>query len=364
MDGEAAPREKRYWVYILRCADGTLYTGITNDVPRRLAAHNSGRGAKYTRGRGPVELVYREACGEKSAALRREAAIKKYRRAEKEALITDYAERRSRMKKAAFIGTGNMGAPLIQAACRAVGAEQVVVANRTRAKAEALAAELGCAVAEDNRVAAAQAEYVFLCVKPQMMEGVLSELVPALGDGQAVVSIAAGLTCETLRGWLAGAQGRPALLRVMPNTPAAIGRGMLALCAEAGTAEERLAGVEALLAPAGRVERIAEGQMDAFSAVAGCGPAFVYPFIEALADGAVQTGVPRGLAMRLAAKAVLGSAAMVLETGKHPGALKDAVCSPGGSTIMGVAVLEQHGFRGAVARAVVQSTEKNCALGK
>ena len=139
-------------------------------------------------------MVYREACPDRGAALRREAAIKKYRRAEKEALISDYAERRSRMKKAAFIGTGNMGAPLIQAACRAVGAEQVVIANRTRAKAEALAAELGCAVAQDNRAAAAQAEYIVLCVKPQMMEGVLSELAPALGEGQAVVSIAAGLT--------------------------------------------------------------------------------------------------------------------------------------------------------------------------
>ena len=191
----------------------------------------------------------------------------------------------------------------------------VVIANRTRAKAEALAAELGCAVAQDNRAAAAQAEYVFLCVKPQMMEGVLSELVPALGDGQAVVSIAAGLTCETLRGWLAGAQGRPALLRVMPNTPAAIGRGMLALCAEAGTAEERLAGVEALLAPAGRVERIAEGQMDAFSAVAGCGPAFVYPFIEALADGGVKVGLPRGQAVTYAAQMVLGAAAMAAQYG-------------------------------------------------
>ena len=262
------------------------------------------------------------------------------------------------MKKAAFIGTGNMGAPLIQAACRAVGAEQVVVANRTRAKAEALAAELGCAVAEDNRAAAAQAEYIVLCVKPQMMEGVLSELVPALGDGQAVVSIAAGLT------WLAGAQGRPALLRVMPNTPAAIGRGMLALCAEAGTAEERLAGVEALLAPAGRVERIAEGQMDAFSAVAGCGPAFVYPFIEALADGGVKVGLPRGQAMTYAAQMVLGAAAMVLESGKHPGQLKDEVCSPGGSTIAGVAALEERGFRSAAIQAVEAAFRRNQELGK
>ena len=132
-----------WWVYILRCGDGTLYTGTAADVERRLAAHRRGRGAKYTRGRGPLAVVYREACPDRGAALRREAAIKKYRRAEKEALISDYAERRSRMKKAAFIGTGNIVAPLIQAACRAVGAEQVVVANRTRAKAEALAAELG-----------------------------------------------------------------------------------------------------------------------------------------------------------------------------------------------------------------------------
>ena len=335
-----------WWVYILRCGDGTLYTGTAADVERRLAAHRRGRGAKYTRGRGPLAVVYREACPDRGAALRREAAIKKYRRAEKEALISDYAERRSRMKKAAFIGTGNMGAPLIQAACRAVGAE-----------------ELGCAVAQDNRAAAAQAEYIVLCVKPQMMEGVLSELAPALGEGQAVVSIAAGLTCGTLRGWLAGAQGRPALLRVMPNTPAAIGKGMLALCAEAG-AEEYLAGVEDLLAPAGRVERIAEGQMDAFSAVAGCGPAFVYPFIEALADGGVKVGLPRGQAVTYAAQMVLGAAAMVLESGKHPGQLKDEVCSPGGSTIAGVAALEERGFRSAAIQAVEAAFRRNQELGK
>ena len=315
-----------WWVYILRCGDGTLYTGTAADVERRLAAHRRGRGAKYTRGRGPLAVVYREACPDRGAALRREAAIKKYR--------------------------------------RAVGAEQVVIANRTRAKAEALAAELGCAVAQDNRAAAAQAEYIVLCVKPQMMEGVLSELAPALGEGQAVVSIAAGLTCGTLRGWLAGAQGRPALLRVMPNTPAAIGKGMLALCAEAGTAEEYLAGVEDLLAPAGRVERIAEGQMDAFSAVAGCGPAFVYPFIEALADGGVKVGLPRGQAVTYAAQMVLGAAAMVLESGKLPGQLKDEVCSPGGSTIAGVAALEERGFRSAAIQAVEAAFRRNQELGK
>lgn len=150
----------------------------------------------------------------------------------------------------------------------------------------------------------------------------------------------------------------------MPNTPAAIGKGMLALCAEAGTAEEYLAGVEDLLAPAGRVERIAEGQMDAFSAVAGCGPAFVYPFIEALADGGVKVGLPRGQAVTYAAQMVLGAAAMVLESGKHPGQLKDEVCSPGGSTIAGVAALEERGFRSAAIQAVEAAFRRNQELGK
>ena len=353
-----------WWVYLLRCGDGTLYTGSTGDVDRRAAAHASGRGAKYTRGRGPVEVVYREECPDKGAALRREAAIKKLRRSEKLKIIAEYAERRRNMKRAAFIGTGNMGAPLVRAACAALGPEQVVVANRTRAKADQLAAELGCGAAEDNRSAAAQAEVVFLCVKPQMLRGVAEELAPALGAGQTVVSIAAGLTLGTIRGWLAGAAGAPALVRVMPNTPAAIGRGMLALTAEEGTPEVRIRAVEAMLAPAGRVERIAEGQMDAFSAVAGCGPAFVYPFIEALADGGVLVGLPRGQAMTYAAQMVLGAAAMVLESGKHPGQLKDEVCSPGGSTIAGVAALERNGFRSAAIQAVEAAYHRNEELGR
>ena len=262
-----------------------------------------------------------------------------------------------------FLGCGNMGGAIARAVCKATDPQNVWLANRTAAKAEALAAELGCNTTINDEVAG-RCDLIFLAVKPQMMEGVPSELAPALGEGQAVVSIAAGLTCGTLRGWLAGAQGRPALLRVMPNTPAAIGKGMLALCAEAGTAEEYLAGVEDLLAPAGRVERIAEGQMDAFSAVAGCGPAFVYPFIEALADGGVKVGLPRGQAVTYAAQMVLGAAAMVLESGKHPGQLKDEVCSPGGSTIAGVAALEERGFRSAAIQAVEAAFRRNQELGK
>ena len=179
-----------------------------------------------------------------------------------------------------------------------------------------------------------------------------------------LVSIAAGVTISSLRGWLAGLVWDVPILRVMPNTCAAIGKGMLALTDGGAGAEEALAGAEAILAGAGRVERMAEGLMDQFTAVAGCGPAYVYLLIEALADGGVMAGLPRAQAQTYAAQTVLGAAAMVLETGKHPGQLKDEVCSPGGSTIVGVAALEAGGFRTAAIRAVQAAFEKNQELGK
>ncbi len=354
-----------YWVYILRCADGSLYTGTAADVDKRAAVHNRGKGAKYTRSRLPVEVVYREGCPDKGAALRREYAIKQLRRQDKLALIADYQGKLgSCMKKAAFIGAGNMGGALIQAACEALGPEQVVITDHAYAKAEELAGKLGCTAVQDNGEALRQAEYVFLCVKPQVMEGVVKALVPALREkpDTVLVTIAAGIQIATLRGWLGDCS--PAILRIMPNTPAAIGMGMLALTGEPEAKEEHYQAVEAILAKAGRVERLTEGQIDAFSAVAGCGPAFVYPFIEALADGAVKVGLPRQQAMVYAAQMVLGSAAMVLESGKHPGQLKDEVCSPGGSTIAGVAALEARAFRSAAIEAVEAAYRKTVDLGK
>lgn len=264
------------------------------------------------------------------------------------------------MKKAAFIGTGNMGAALLRSACKALGSDQVVCANRTAAKARALAAETGCAAFETNLEAAAAAQYLFLCVKPKQIKALLRELSPAL-PSRVIVSVAAGVVLDDLQRW-AGAD--VPVLRIMPNTPCAIGMGMTALCGGSSAKENHFTDIEAILAASGRVERIEEGQMDAFSAVAGCGPAFVYPYIEALADGGVAAGLPRKQAMVYAAQMVLGSAAMVLETGEHPGALKDAVCSPGGSTIEGVAQLERHGLRAAAIDAVLAAWRKNGALGK
>jgi pyrroline-5-carboxylate reductase len=153
------------------------------------------------------------------------------------------------------------------------------------------------------------------------------------------------------------------LIRIMPNTPVSVGEGVIAYCTELLSSEKEAAFCS-LLSVAGLVQKIEEAKIDAASALHGCGPAFVYLFIEALADGAVACGLPRDTALSFAAKTVKGAAEMVLETGKHPGALKDAVTSPGGTTIEGVRVLEEQGFRGAAMDAVIAAYEKTLALGK
>lgn len=264
------------------------------------------------------------------------------------------------MKKAAFIGTGNMGSALVRAACKALGGNEVAVSNHTFAKAEALAKETGCQAYPTNLECAQAGEYVFLGVKPWQVRGVIDEIRPVLA-GKVLVSMAAGPGLDQLQAW---AGKNVSVLRIMPNTPCAIGKGLTALCGGEAAKEEHFAGVEAILAASGRVDRLEERLMDAFGAVAGCGPAFVYPYIEALADGGVTAGLPRAKAMTYAAQMVLGAAAMVLETGEHPGKLKDDVCSPGGSTIEGVAALERHGLRAAAIDAVLAAWKKNADMGK
>lgn len=271
------------------------------------------------------------------------------------------------MRTAAFIGTGNMGGSLAEAACRALSPAEVILANRTPEKADALARRLGCVAVLSNEEAVRGAKYIFLGVKPQMYGELAKELTPILhscheaGQDKVLISMAAGLTLDTLKALYSEAGYDIPILRIMPNTCVAIGKGVVAL---AGEEETHLAAVEHILSAAGLVERIPESMMDAFTSVAGCGPAFVYPYIEALADGGVMAGLPRAQAMRYAAQTVLGAAAMVLETGKHPGQLKDEVCSPGGSTIAGVAELERAGLRSAAVGAVLASWERNKELGK
>lgn len=274
------------------------------------------------------------------------------------------------MKTVAFIGTGNMGGALAQAACRALSPAEVVLANRTYEKAATLAEQLGCEAVRSNEEAVRSATYIFLCVKPQFYADLARELTPVLrrcheeGQDKVLISIAAGLKLDTLREFYSAVGYDIPILRVMPNTCVAIGKGAAALVAREDENEHHLTCVEHILSAAGLVERLPERLMDSFTSVAGCGPAFVYPFIEALADGGVMAGLPRAQAIRYAAQTVLGAAAMVLETGKHPGQLKDEVCSPAGSTIAGVAELERAGLRAAAIDAVLASLQRNIELGK
>lgn len=257
-----------------------------------------------------------------------------------------------------FTGTGNMGGALARAARKRISGENMLLSNRTAAKARTLAAELDC-LAVDNRTVAERADFLFLGVKPQMLAGLLSELAPVLEERQSrcvLVSMAAGISiaeCQRMAG------GTYPVIRIMPNTPVSIGEGMvLYVCGENVTKEEETTFLE-IMAGAGRLRPLPEDLIDAGSAVSGCGPAFVDIFLEALADGGVACGLPRATAIELAAQTAAGAAKLALESGSHPSALKDAVCSPGGTTIQGVRLLEERGFRSAVMDAVIAAFEKS-----
>ena len=255
-----------------------------------------------------------------------------------------------------FIGTGNMGSALARAAAKTLPPEQLLLSNRTPGKAEALAGELRCAAAPVLQ-AARDGKYIFLGVKPQMMGALLA----ARTDRFLLVTMAAGLTMERIA---AMAGGPYPVIRIMPNTPCAVGEGVILWDANAQVTEAEMSEFTSALSGAGVLDRLEERLIDSGSAVAGCGPAFACLLLEALADGGVSCGLPRQKALLYAAQMLKGTAALQLATGTHPGALKDAVCSPGGSTIAGVRTLEARGFRGAAMDAVIAAVEKTKELGK
>ena len=270
------------------------------------------------------------------------------------------------MNKIGFIGAGNMGGALIIAACKTNGAENVIITDYDLEKAKALAAETGCNVAQSNNEIVKNAEYIVLAVKPNVIRGVATDIASTLNEDidqgvkHVVVTIAAGITIATIKECIGD---KAPVVRIMPNTPVAVGQGMILLTGD-GATDENVVEFQKIMEKAGDFLYIPEGNFDITTSISGCTPAYAYMFISALADGAVQVGVPRDQAIRLAAKTVLGSAQMVLETGIHPDKLKDNVCSPGGSTIVGVTALEQNNFRYGVAQSIIQSTAKNLDLGK
>ena len=261
-----------------------------------------------------------------------------------------------------FIGTGNMGSALARAARKSIPGGQILLANRTPEKAILLARELG-AYAVTNDVAAASARYLFLGLKPQKMAGVLKELslvLAARRERFVLVTMAAGLSIAEIQR-MAGREYP--VIRIMPNTPASIGQGMLLYACSKNVSPQEKEVFLGLMAGAGRLMELDENLIDAGACISGCGPAFADLFLEALADGGVACGLPRAKAQELAAQMLLGSAALALQSGQHPGVLKDAVCSPGGTTIQGVRALEKSGFRGACMDAVIKAYEKTVELG-
>ena len=265
--------------------------------------------------------------------------------------------------KFGFIGTGNMGSAIARAVCRAVSPDEVALSNRTCAKAEVLAGELKC-TATDNITVAREAKYIFLGVKPQGIKGLLDSITPFLAARQdhfILISMAAGVSIKQIQDCC---KAEYPVIRIMPNTPTAVGEGMTVYSVSDGVWEDDLSEFCAAMKSSGELDRIDESLIDAACAVSGCGPAFVYMFAEALADAGVKNGLPRAKALKYAAQTVFGSAKMILHTGKHPAQLKDAVCSPGGSTITGVQALETGAFRATVMNAVDAAAEKTKNLGK
>ncbi len=262
-----------------------------------------------------------------------------------------------------FIGTGSMGGALAKAAAKAIDPAQVRLCNRTMAKAEVLAKALGAKTAAAEEIAA-QCDYVFLGVKPAQIAPLLAQLKPCLAGRETpavVVSMAAGVTLRALQEVVF--DGCP-IVRIMPNTACAVGAGLTLYDTNDAVTEPQLQGLLAGLAASGRLEKLPESLIDAGSAVAGCGGAFACLFMEALADGAVSCGLPRDKANIYAAQMLLGAAKLALESGQPFGAMKDAVCSPGGTTIAGVRALEEGGLRAAAMNAVIAAYEKTLALRK
>ena len=236
--------------------------------------------------------------------------------------------------KVGFIGAGNMASAMIGGMLQKglLQKEDIIASSATQKTADRVAQELGIRTTLDNKEVA-KAEIVILAIKPIYCEGVIREIRDQIGENQIVVTIVAGRSLQ----WLSDTFGKPVkLIRTMPNTPALVGEAITALCPGELVTDEELEEVCSLFRGFGKAEVVGEHLMDAVVAVSGSSPAYVFMFIEAMADAAVAEGMPRVQAYQFAAQSVLGSAKMVLETGKHPGELKDMVCSPAGTTIAGV----------------------------
>jgi pyrroline-5-carboxylate reductase len=266
-------------------------------------------------------------------------------------------------KKVGFVGGGNMGEALIRGLVESnlVPCETIAVTDVRAERTRQLADQYGVRALESNATLVKQADVVILAVKPQIMAPVLREVLPALTNRPLLISLAAGVSTATIQSVL----GKyPRLIRVMPNTPALVLQGVTAIAKTPGLEAEDLETAQEIFAAVGKVVVLDEEQLDAVTGLSGSGPAYVAIVIESLADGGVKMGLDRATAMTLATQTVLGAATLLAETGLHPGALKDMVSSPGGTTIAGIAALEEGGIRTTFIRAVERATLRSRELGR
>lgn len=257
------------------------------------------------------------------------------------------------------IGTGAMGGAIMRAVCKKFDVKEIKVTDKNIKMGKAFAEETGAKFVSSNKDVL-DADYIFLAVKPQFLADVFAEIKDSINSKSVIISMAAGVKIEKLEAWAPKAR----FIRMMPNVCAQIGQAMTAVTYKDNISEDEAKTAIDILSSAGKVEIVPEKLMDCVTSVSGSGPAFVFMFIEAMADAAVRCGMPRKQAYTYAAQTVYGSAGLVLSTGKHPAELKDMVCSPAGTTIEGVATLEKNGFRNAVIEAVTNACEKSISLGK
>lgn len=264
-------------------------------------------------------------------------------------------------KNIGFIGCGNMGRAMLVGLIKSgfKNKEDIMVSTRTQASADKLKNEFDVNVTIDNKEVVKSSDILVLAVKPNMYRDVIEQLKEEITKDKLIITIAAGISIENMEEWL-GEDVK--IIRTMPNTPALVGEAMSAVCANKNVSKEELEYSIGMFSSFGECVELAEKDFHGFTALCGSSPAYVFMFIEAMADGAVKLGIPRSKAYKMAAQSVLGSAKMVMDTGKHPGELKDMVCSPAGTTIDAVVSLEKSGFRNATIEAIIKCAEKSKSM--
>lgn len=265
--------------------------------------------------------------------------------------------------KIGFIGCGNMASAMIKGIVNSslISSQCIIASNPSREKLEKIKKEVDIKTTQDNLEVAKFSNVIVLSVKPNKYKDVIEEIRDEVKEDTIIVTIAAGISISKAEQYF---EKEVKIIRTMPNTPALVGEGMSALCANECVTKEEVKKITGIFKCFGKALVVSEKDMDTIVGLTGSSPAYVYMFIEALADGAVLKGLPRKTAYKLASQAVLGSAKMVLETGKHPGQLKDEVCSPGGTTIEAVYSLEKNGFRGTIIDAMDKCIEKSKNMNK